>query len=110
MKTIEQRAIVKADTYYREDRELRNFHSFYDGYIQGAEEALRSQWRSIKDEMPKDGKKCVIMDKDGSVRAAVYNEENSHFGMDMGAYIYQIKTVRYWMPIPDYRGKEADNG
>lgn len=109
MKTIEQRATAYAAGLSRTpgyDPAIRL------AYIKGAEDALKSQWRSVDDELPEDGEKCVIMDKDGRVRAAVYDAETKHWDMDMGntTYRYQAKTTLCWMPIPGYQGKEDGNG
>ncbi|MCM1220087.1 MAG: hypothetical protein NC548_36910 [Lachnospiraceae bacterium] len=103
MKTINQKA-----REYAEDYNGSGFaNEIVCAYHVGAEEALRSQWRTVEDELPKDGEKCVIMDKDGRVRAAVYDAKRELWRMSGGLFIYPIKTVYCWMSIPNCQGKEG---
>lgn len=74
--------------------------AFYDG-AKWADANPTSMWRRVEDELPKDGERCVIVDKDGRVRAAIYDAETKHWDMDIGniTYRYQVKTVLCWMSI-----------
>lgn len=111
MKTTKERALVKANAYYHEDRELRNFNSFYDGYIKGAEDALKGQWQEFTpDNVPWNTDILCRSDK-GDVAVLQIVETRLPSG---GRYLTTLPQVKCkivaWMEIPQYQGKEADNG
>lgn len=91
--------------YDKDECAIEVYHEAGKAYIHGATEALQSQWRSTKDELPNNGEQCVIRDKDGRIRAAIYCAVNRCWEMSMPSmvYIHKATTVVAWMPIPKYK-------
>lgn len=96
MKTIEE----KAKEYAHVNRGIYVTEKHVEkAYIAGAQEAIASQWRDAKVELPKHRDVAIVIDRYDDQYVAIYNE------------IYKLwesvetqntmDGVKYWMPIPE---------
>ena len=72
-----------------------------DSYIHGAREALASQWKDPKVELPEDDTLVVAHSPNG--RFDVLTFHDGVFIDELG----QAHCVDYWLPIPPLKGGEA---
>lgn len=113
MKTIEQRAEKFADAFVNawkgQPTGLRRLAK--DSYKQGAEEALCSQWVSVKDGLPDEGVDVLVAYRNLITDHIYYSlawtgKDGRWYSADDDVEPLGIVA---WMPIPEYQGKEADN-
>lgn len=90
--TIGERATAYAERY--EARPMAE--TAIRAYINGATEALASQWRSVEDELPKDDETVLTYSSFGHVLA--YYSEQDKMWFAYGNYGDINPT--HWMPIP----------
>ena len=89
------------DYCYRADGSLYST-VFEDAYIQGATEALASQWKDPKVELPEDGEWVIVLAGEDGVQTAVWNEAHQCWDDDEGDDVkYEKDVVTLWMPIPE---------
>lgn len=108
MKTIEEKAKEAWGDYcYRAEGSLYST-CFIDGYMQGAKEAVKSQWRSVEDELPEKGQKVIIryfgsFKGDANETHFCELEYNSKECLELMESILKPMKVKitHWMPIPD---------
>lgn len=107
MKTIEEKAWGYSDSR-RKDADLTDVATaFHDGYIQGATEALQSQWRSVEEELPVESCMCLCFDGE-RIFIAEWVDLTKQGGLS-GWSIYELtKQPKMWLPIPKYGAKEGE--
>lgn len=67
-------------------------------YIDGATEALASQWRSVEDELPEDGE-TVLLSINGSRLTGYYSHDDELWEVD-GIGAYERNDVSHWCKLP----------
>jgi hypothetical protein len=109
MNIILQKRIVKAARDYSD-------HNYIDegvevpAFIEGADFALKNQWISVEEALPKDNKVVfyrALSDKGTKCygSAYVYNKE-WYSDIDSAAQNYYHYKITHWMPIPELKGCE----
>lgn len=95
--TIEE----KAKEYAEDFSELSAQIVAEDSYLAGATEALASQWKDPKEELPEDREWVIILAGEDGVQTAVWNEIHQCWYDDEGDDVkYEKDVVTLWMPIP----------
>lgn len=75
-----------------------------DAYLAGATEALASQWKDPKVELPEDGE-YVLISTDRGIEPSVWNEHHQCWDDAEGDdYMYSKEYVEAWMSIPPLKG------
>lgn len=75
-----------------------------DGFKAGATEALASQWKDPKVELPEDGE-YVLISTDRGIEPSVWNEHHQCWDDAEGDdYMYSMDYVEAWMSIPPLKG------
>ena len=73
-------------------------------YEDGATEALASQWKDPKVELPEDGE-YVLISTDRGIEPSVWNEHHQCWDdADGDDYMYSKEYVKAWLPIPPLKG------
>lgn len=76
-------------------------------YLAGATEALASQWKDPKVELPEDGE-YVLISTDRGIEPSVWNEHHQCWDDAEGDdYMYSKEYVEAWMSIPPLKGDDA---
>lgn len=76
-------------------------------YLAGATEALASQWKDPKVELPEDGE-YVLISTDRDIEPSVWNEHHQCWDDAEGDdYMYSKDYVQAWMSIPPLKGGDA---
>lgn len=89
---------MAAEFATREAKEsIVEYALLYKGYYVGAEEAIASQWRSVK-EKPEHMTVAVVSDRYDDFYVAVYNKIYNQW---CSAETQKEIEVKYWMPIPE---------
>lgn len=114
--TIEEKSNAYAETRLRTaypNMTLRRFDkavSLFDtydmaqAYKDGATEALASQWKDPKVELPEDGE-YVLISTDRGIEPSVWNEHHQCWDDAEGDdYMYSKEYVEAWMSIPPLKG------
>lgn len=82
-------------------------HMITEGYFAGATEALASQWKDPKVELPEDGE-YVLISTDRDIEPSVWNEHHQCWDDAEGDdYMYSKDYVQAWMSIPPLKGGDA---
>lgn len=109
-KTREQKAKEYADSIPQFDDRKRYY---YEDFIAGWDEALKSQWVKVEDRLPKENEKVfVLYEYKGSILIGT----DTYFGEDFYK-MYQIsdtwnfggEKIIAWMPIPSFDKILEDN-
>ena len=75
-----------------------------NAYLAGATEALASQWKDPKVELPEDGE-YVLISTDRDIEPSVWNEHHQCWDdADGDDYMYSKEYVKAWMSIPPLKG------
>mgnify|MGYP001057842298 CR=1 FL=1 len=83
---------------------LFNAYDIKHAYEDGATEALASQWRDPKVELPEDGE-YVLISSDRGIEPSVWNEHHQCWDDAEGDdYMYSKEYVKAWMSIPPLKG------
>lgn len=119
MDTKEQKAKEYAENKYcSEDNEtpqykIAQIHAGIDGYLSGYDEALKSQWISTKERMPKPNTDVVFLTDIGMIMNGQYSNDvwMQMDGVWGSAYcsIEKCWEVVAWMPIPSFDKILEDN-
>ncbi|TFU92384.1 hypothetical protein E4T81_12405 [Barnesiella sp. WM24] len=75
-------------------------------YLAGAAEALASQWKDPKVELPEDGSHLTLLEHGNDrliVEVAPWIDGKYQGGYAMSVYFKQI-SVKAWLPIPPLKG------
>ena len=109
--TTEEKAVKQAELHFKM---LCNYTSpeelikraYRAGYLAGATEALASQWKDPKVELPEDGE-YVLISTDRGIEPSVWNEHHQCWDDAEGDdYMYSKEYVEAWMSIPPLKGGE----
>ncbi len=90
-------------------RRVQRFDSYdiEQAYEDGATEALASQWKDPKVELPEDGE-YVLISTDRGIEPSVWNEHHQCWDDAEGDdYMYSKEYVKAWLPIPPLKGGDA---
>ncbi|WP_305296016.1 hypothetical protein [Muribaculum intestinale] len=98
--TTEEKAVKQAELHFKM---LCNYTSpeelikraYRAGYLAGAAEALASQWKDPKVELPEDNTLVVVW-----INSTILTDY-----CESGEWHY--RGVRFWLPIPPLKGGEA---
>ena len=110
--TTEEKAVKQAELHFKM---LCNYTSpeelikraYRAGYLAGATEALASQWKDPKVELPEDGE-YVLIATDRDIEPSVWNEHHQCWDDAEGDdYMYSKEYVKAWMSIPPLKGGDA---
>lgn len=102
MKTIEEEAKEAwADYCYRAGGSLYST-VFEDAYIQGATEALASQWVSVDEELPEVSADVLCLDGITNEFCVRYYDSEEWYTLDG-----KLIAPTAWMAIPPVKGGEA---
>lgn len=113
--TTEEKAKAYADkkiksTYgisskaFREAGCRLEYEDVVQAYEDGATEALASQWKDPKVELPEDGE-YVLISTDRDIEPSVWNEHHQCWDDAEGDdYMYSKEYVEAWMSIPPLKG------
>ena len=98
--TTEEKAKAYADRYEAKPMAETAIRA----YIAGHFEALASQWKDPKMELPEDGEYVLIF-TDRGIEPAVWNEHHQCWDDAEGDdYMYSKEYVQAWLPIPPLKG------
>ena len=78
---------------------LCSFHELEVAFIYGARWALQNQWHDVKEELPEDGIKVIVLTKKGN--AAI----NSVYTFNGNRRWHSNYNVSYWMSITSLEEK-----
>lgn len=82
--------------------DMDGYEAIRQAYLAGATEALESQWKDPKVEMPEDGEWVIIVAGEDGVQTAVWNETQQCWDDDEGDDVkYEKDVVTMWMSIPE---------
>lgn len=101
-KTLSEKAELASLVYVRCYIYHRDKDSFYDGYIQGAKDALKSQWRSVKDELPEDDTLVLVEMKDDESELCHTTAYRLNGVWAIPDEYYYDCEILAWMPIPEH--------
>ena len=83
---------------------LFNTYDMEQAYEDGATEALATQWKDPKVELPEDGE-YVLISTDRDIEPSVWNEHHQCWDDAEGDdYMYSKDYVQAWMSIPPLKG------
>lgn len=106
MKTIDEKAWDYSDSR-RKDADLTDIATAYhDGYIQGATEALQSQWRNVEEELPTKSDDYIVAYEDGTVFTEYFVKRINdwrHYADGCDRWEKPRARVVAWLPIPEYK-------
>ena len=88
------------------EKRLERFDAYdiEQAYEDGATEALASQWKDPKVELPEDGE-YVLISTDRGIEPSVWNEHHQCWDDAEGDdYMYSKEYVEAWMSIPPLKG------
>ena len=109
--TTEEKARAYAEKVFcdaariHSERPWNEFRDTYAAaYLAGATEALASQWKDPKVELPEDGE-YVLISTDRDIEPSVWNEHYQCWDDAEGDdYMYSKEYVKAWLPIPPLKG------
>ena len=113
--TTEEKAKAYAEKAYYPAPEYGWYESDHEAmtdvleqaYLAGATEALASQWKDPKVELPEDGE-YVLISSDRGIEPSVWNEHHQCWDDAEGDdYMYSKEYVEAWMSIPPLKGGDA---
>lgn len=82
--------------------DLFDTYDMAQAYEDGATEALESQWKDPKVELPEDGEWVIIVAGEDDIQTAVWNATHQCWDDDEGDDAkYEKDVVTMWMPIPE---------
>ena len=86
---------------------LFDTYDMAQAYKDGLTEALASQWKDPKVELPEDGE-YVLISTDRGIEPSVWNEHHQCWDDAEGDdYMYSKEYVKAWLPIPPLKGGDA---
>ena len=116
MKTIEEKAQAYAERKFQEIAELYQTAPWPEFraklteiYLDGATEALSTQWRDPKEELPELDQPILIREKYRSARTGKYVShvvEELFVDVDQFSHLERVHShlsysITHWMPIPE---------
>ena len=122
MKTIEDKAKAYATNnatvpvFYTPDVKVDISKQIKLAYLAGATEALSGQWRSVKEELPKDGDTILIyykyresgrLEYKYSYMQVEYNAQNGFNLFENNLSKWGCKVL-FWIPIPEPPKDESE--